>query len=263
MEKKFTNGRQNIMKNDLDRKRKKWNNITKRHIEDYFISHPKHGVKIKEILERYNLNPKRILEIGAFSAKDSRYLALEYPNCEVYAVDLSEKAVEESRRISMSMGVKNHYILQENAFNLSFKENYFDISFHSGFYILFWDNKDILKLFKEQKRITKNFVIIFVHNKYSFIHTLIFWYLANIKKDPLYKIRRYSLKELKSIFNNEEIIEANGIDNYILDITNKFGKGLIGRPILPKFLRNMINNLRLFKRPFFCEIIYIVIKKGR
>ncbi len=150
------------------------------------------------------------------------------------------------------------YLAAADVTNLPFKDGSFDISFHADFYIYF-QNNDILRLFKEQKRVTKDLMIIFVHSKYNG-YRLPFWYQAKIKKDPWYEIRAYSLKELRNIFDDQEILASGGVDSYILDLVNTVGKGFIGRPICPKLLRDRINKIEFFRRPLFWEIIYIVIK---
>jgi ubiquinone/menaquinone biosynthesis C-methylase UbiE len=248
------------MKHNSVKTSKEWDRMAEQHIESFYNLYPRYGVKIKQILEKYEANPMRILEVAAFSAKDSRYLASEFPDCQFYTVDLSQKAIDRTRKVNAEVGLKNLYTLRANAFTLPLKDESFDVSFHADFYVYF-QNSDILRLFKEQKRVTKNLIVIFVHHKYN-AYRLLFWYWAKIKKEPWYEIRAYSLKELKNMFADEEVVTSGGVDSYARNLVNTVGKGFIGRPLCPKFLRDIINKIELLRKPIFWEIIYIVIKVG-
>ena len=248
------------MKRNSTNTSKEWDRIAEKHIESYSNLYPRYGGKIEQILEKYEVKPRRILEVAAFSAKDSRYLASEFPDCEFYTVDFSQEAIDRAKKVNAEAGLKNFYTLRANAFTLPFKDRSFDISFHADFYIYF-QNNDILRLFKEQKRVTRNLMVIFVHSKYN-AYRLLFWYLAKVKKDPWYEIRAYSLKELKNIFDDEEIVASGGVDGYVLNLVNTVGKTFIGRPICPKLFRDKINKIEFLRRPLLGEIIYLVIKVG-
>ena len=211
-------GKATIMRNLINTS-KQWDSIASRHIEAFFTLYPKFGAKIKEILEKYEIKPRRILEIAAFSAKDSRYLASAFPACEFYAIDFSQEATRRATKVNTELEVKNLHILRANAFNLPFKDSSFDISFHSGFYTYVRDNSDLSKLFEEQKRVTKNLIVISGYNKYT-PYALLYWYLANIKRDPWYKIRRYSVKELNAIFANEKIAAIGGVESWALQLVD-------------------------------------------
>lgn len=248
------------MKHSLNKTSKEWDRIAERHIESYSSLYPRCGVKIKQIVQKYEVKPNRILEVAAHSAKDSRYLASEFQDCEFYTVDFSQEAVEWAKKVNTEVGLKNLHTLQANAFTLPFKDRAFDISFHADFYIYF-QNNDILRLFNEQKRVTKDLMVIFVHNKYN-ARRLIFWFLAKIKKDPWWEIRAFSLKELRNIFGDQELLASGGVGSYVLHFVNDFGKWFIGRPICPKFFRDKINKIEFLRGRLFWEIIYIVIKVG-
>ena len=93
-------------------------------------------------------------------------------------------------------------------------------------------------------------------------YRLLFWYLAKTRRDPWYEIRAYSLKELRNIFDDQEIVASGGVGSYILNLVDTVGKGFIGRPICPRFLRDKINKIEFLRRPLFWESIYIAIKVG-
>lgn len=161
---------------------KEWNEIAGLHIDSYSKLHPRYGVEVKEILAKYKIKPRKILEVAAFSAKDSRHLASEFPNCQFYTIDLSQKAANWAQRTNVELGFKNIHAVQANAFTLPFKDKSFDISFNADFYIYFQD-EDVLKLFKEQKRVTRFILATFVQNKYN-VYRLLRRYLTNLMKDP-------------------------------------------------------------------------------
>ena len=150
------------MKRNSTNTSEEWDRIAEKHMESYSNLYPRYGVQIKQILEKYEVKPRRILEVAAFSAKDSRFLASEFPDCEFYTVDFSQEAIDRARKVNAEVGLKNLYTLRANAFTLPFKDRSFDISFHADFYIYF-QNNDILRLFKEQNRVTKDLMLIFVH----------------------------------------------------------------------------------------------------
>lgn len=237
---------------------REWDRLAENHIEGYSNTNPRYGIKMKQIMEEYQAKPRRVLEVAAHSGKDSRYLAGEFQDCEFHTVDFSEKALAWEKRANAEAGLKNIYPLQANAFNLPFKDKAFDVSFNADFYIYFRKN-ELLRLFQEQKRVTKELMVIFVHYKYN-ARRLTFWLLAKTKKDPWWQIGGFSLKELRSIFADQEILATGGVGSYALYFVNDFGKWFIGRPICPKFLRDKINRIEFLQRHPFWEIVYLVIK---
>lgn len=248
------------MKRSVIRTHKEWDRIVEEHIDGYANTNPRYGIKMKQIMEKYEVKPRRVLEVAAHSAKDSRYLASEFQDGEFHTVDFSGKSVEWVKKANAKAGLKNIYPLQANAFNLPFKDRAFDISFNADFYIYFGQN-DLSILLKEQKRVTKDLTVIFVHNKYS-ARRLIFWFLAKTKRDPWWQFKGFSLKELRNIFADQEILATGGVDSYVLRFVNELGETFIGRLICPKFLRDKINRIEFLRRHPFWEIIYLVIKVG-
>lgn len=230
----------------------RWDKEVLNYLDEYHKSIPKHGIVIQNFINKSKNYPKKILEIGAFSCKDSRYLAIQNKSCKVYSVDISSEAVKSAKLISKKLNIKNHFVTRMDAFNLKFKDKEFDITFHSGFFIYFNNNSDINKLLAEQKRITRGHIIIFVHNKYSLLDRIKFfinWFILN---KSLYKIRWWSIKEIeKTCSSYGKIVEEGSIKNWLISVLKYFVK---------KDLSIIENKLKFMNSFVFKRVIYVILK---
>lgn len=204
-------------------KKDTWDNLWDSYIEDYIFSTPKHGIIVENLAKKYEIPLSSTLETGCGSARDSRYLA---NMCNALAMDLSLEPLEIANKISREIPLKGTYtLLQGDVFHLPFSDKRFDVSFNSGLLVCFINDEDIFKILDEQHRVTKGVMVIFVHNKYDIIMSLLFQYLYRIKGEMLYNIRRFSQKEIKEICKKYgNVLEVGACEYSIPIVLNKLRK---------------------------------------
>lgn len=172
----------------------KWNTIF-----DHYQLDTRHAEYINALIEE---NENHILEIGAGSFRDMARLNKLDVDC--HGVDFSIDSVNLAKKLFPKIEDKIHCM---DAFNLQFKEEEFDLTYHNGFWVLFSDEQ-ILKLANEQAKITKRRLIATVHNA----HNINFFnYFEKMKAiDPLYNIRFFMVDEIvelmKKISNKIKVI---------------------------------------------------------
>jgi len=171
----------------------------------------RHAYYVRAIL---NSNEKKIVEMGAGSFRDMGKLNELGIDC--FGFDYSKQAVIMAKNQFPSLA---HKISQQDAFNTSYKDNSFDLSFHNGFWVCFSDNNDIINLIKEQARITKYRIVATVHNAHnkSFVE-----YFNKLKEnDPLYSIRFFEVDEIselmKSVSKKVQVIPVGKGKKYYED----------------------------------------------
>ncbi len=194
------------------------------HIDRYLQSAPRTGF----FIHRHFKNIKTILEIAGGSCRDSGYLASHYS---VTATDFDEKTLRFLKQHRFSKNSLKYIVA--DAFDLCFQENSFDLVFHNGFFIYFND-EDILKMLKEQARISKKYIVIFIHNGEN--EELIKKFREKAEKDKLFEIRFFNKNVIVDIVKNSGIkIKSYGIVKFggFFDVfyKNKFKK------IIPNILK--------------------------
>jgi len=238
-----------------------WNRLARRYLGSFLELCPRYGHQVERILEEWKTGPAQVLEVAAFSGKDSRYLASQFPDSRFYTADLSHEAVARARQANVSAGLSNLHAVRADAFRLPFADRSFDISFSADFYVYFGDG-DIRRLLAEQKRVTKGRVVVFVHHRYN-AYRLVFWCRAWAKgQSPWYNIRAFTLKDMRGIFEGERIVGVGGIDSWVVNLANTVGSGFLGRPVCPRPVREWIGRTAFFRKPLFWEIVYIVVEAG-
>ncbi len=182
-----------------------WSKAWIRHIKNYLKTPPRCGYWLEF------LYPKKykMLEIAGGSCRDSKYLAKK--GYSIIGSDFDEKTLSYLREELFLDGFE---LSKEDAFDFSFKSNKFDLTFSNGFWVLFENDDDITSLIKEQKRITKKYLISFVHNYEN--KKLLKLFKEKSLEDDLYNIRFFSRNEL------ENIIIKSGISYKSISF-NKFG----------------------------------------
>ena len=183
-----------------------WEESWIKHIDGYLNAVPRAGI----FLSNYFKNINTVLEIAGGSCRDSRYLANH--GYAATGSDFDEKTLQYLQKQKFPNDKLKYS--REDAFDLSFQNNSFDLAFHNGFFVLFNTNDTLVTMLKEQERVTKKYIVIFVHNKEN--KNLINFFKEKAKDDDLYKIRFFDKNEI------EEIIQDSGI-NYKEIKTLKFG----------------------------------------
>jgi predicted transcriptional regulator with HTH domain len=191
----------------------KWADIFNHYQQDL-----RHAYYIRAIL---NPNEKKIIELAAGSFRDTGALNDMHIDC--YGIDYSTQAVLLAKKQFPLIADK---LSEQDGFNIKFQDNFFDLSFHNGFWILFSDS-DILKLMQEQARITKYRIVATVHNAHnkSFVE-----YFDRLKmNDPLYQIRFFETDEItelmKTVAKNVKIILVGKGKKYYEDDLINIGLG--------------------------------------
>jgi len=167
-----------------------WEKNWEIYLENYLKACPRLGIFL-EYLFKDTIN--NILEIACGSGRDSVHLARK--GKEVLAVDYEEKVIEKVKMIFQE--VPNISFKVEDAFNLSFKRNTFDLSFHNGFFILFPEDEKLFQLIKEHERVTRKYLVFAVHNRLNKKLAQKFKELSAL--DKLYDVRFFSPEEIINI----------------------------------------------------------------
>jgi ubiquinone/menaquinone biosynthesis C-methylase UbiE len=161
----------------------KWADIFEHYQQDL-----RHAYYIQAMLDAED---RHVLEIGAGSFRDMAELRRRGVDCE--GVDFSQESAQLARQQFPEFSSAIH---QMSAFDMSFADKAFDVSYHNGVWVLF-DDVQIKALAVEQARITRNRMIATVHNAHNrqFVE-----YFDRLKKDdPLYDIRFFEMDELSSL----------------------------------------------------------------
>jgi len=208
----------------LANREKFWEESWMKHLEEYLNAIPRAGI----FLENYFENVSSILEIAGGSCRDSRYLANN--GYKAIGSDFDEKTLQylEEKRFPND---KLKYS-KEDAFHLTFKEKTFDLIFHNGFFIYFHNN-DIYEMLKEQERVAKKYIIIFVQNKEN--KKLVEIFKNKSEEDDLYKIRFFEKDEIVTI------IRKSGIKYKSIKV-KKFG-GVVDRFYNSKSIKKVFPNI--------------------
>lgn len=184
---------------------KNWEISWEEHLDEYLKMPPRTGIFIKY----YFPNIHNCLEIGCGSCRDSIYLAEK--KIRTVASDYTYQVIANVRKRFI---VRNLNYLQADAFELPFKDNAFELVFHNGLFVLFRENKSIIKMISEQLRVSNRHILILIHNMLN--HTLLKRFAEKATKDPIYNIRFFNPKEMV------EILKSCGLKSESIKIY-KFG----------------------------------------
>lgn len=161
----------------------KWSKIF-----DHYQQDLRHAHYIRAVLHAHE---KNILEIAAGSFRDMALLRRSGLNC--HGIDFSGESVA---RAQLNFPDFHEYIQQASAFDLHYADNFFDVSYHNGFWVLFSD-EHIQQLAKEQARVTRGRMIVTVHNAHN---TEFAAYFDRLKKnDPLFDVRFFHQEEITEL----------------------------------------------------------------
>ncbi len=98
---------------------------------------------LKACVEKVGLKDVKVLEIGCGTAIDAYYLT-QFTKAEVFATDISPDAIEVAKEIGKFFGCKIS-LLVDDATNMHFPDNSFDIVFSQGVIEHFEDPKPVMK----------------------------------------------------------------------------------------------------------------------
>ena len=167
---------------------KKWKTIFNHYQQDL-----RHSYYVNSFLES---SDKKVLEMGAGSFRDMANLNKLGVDC--WGTDYSEEAVNLAKEFFPTI---NHKMFQSDAFDMNcIPDKEYDVTFHNGLWVLFNNDEDLFKLAKEQARISKNKIIVTVHNAHNKEFVSYFQKLSN--NDDLYKIRFFTIDEITKILSS-------------------------------------------------------------
>lgn len=165
-----------------------WNGAWKNYF-DHYQQDKRHAYYINAFL---NDDEHKILEMASGSFRDFAELNALHKNC--YAFDYSEQSVSMAKQYFPELKDK---ISIQDAFHTDFADNEFDFSFHNGFWSLFFDDGQIIRLALEQLRITKKRIAFTVHNGHN--KDFIAYFDKLKQNDILYDVRFFTMDEIKNI----------------------------------------------------------------
>ncbi|MEN1957645.1 class I SAM-dependent methyltransferase [Luteimonas changyuni] len=157
-------------------------------IFDHYQNDLRHAYYIHAMLAN---DEHRLLEIGAGSFRDMAELRGRGIDCE--GMDFSLESVERAKRRFPAFASAMHHM---SAFETSYSDNTFDVTYHNGFWVLFPDEQ-ILSLAMEQARITKHRMIVTVHNAHN--AQFVDYFARKKVGDPLYDIRFFEMDEISGL----------------------------------------------------------------
>ncbi len=215
-----------------------WFESWKCHLEQYLQAPPRTGIYIHANFSKIRSS----LEIACGSSRDSIYLAKK--QVEATASDYEDRVIDELKnRFNYS---KLKYV-QADAFKLPFHDNSFDMVFHNGFFVCFYKDQDIKTMLVEQARVSRKYVLFFVHNKLNIGLVNQFNRLA--PSDPIYDIRFFEPNEI------EQIVRDTDIDSRSVRILKFGGKyDMLYSKRIKRFIPNITFPLRTVIIPKLYEM---------
>jgi len=171
-----------------------WSKSWQHHLEEYLARPARTGI----FVYRYCSDISTALEIACGSSRDSIYLA--HKGIKSTASDYNAELIAMLRE---RFTYDNLSYIETNAFNLPFEDNTFDVTFHNGFFIYFSSDDDICLLLREQYRVSKKYILFFVHNKLN--DSLVRRFKKLALNDPIYDARFFTPSEVEDIVHHAGI----------------------------------------------------------
>lgn len=222
-----------------------WGDLLAQNIATYSVGRPKRGQFVHAYLDAHAESPESILELGAFSGKDSLYLQQRYPSCRFIAVDKVSDVALHLKRMGLQACVAD-------ALRLPFSDNSFDVTFQSGLLILF-SNEEARRIIEEQVRVTRRVAFVFAHNQRGLPDRLGAFIKRTVLGKEIYHFRRYTVEELT------EILRSLGLNGLALYHDNAL-RNAIGRTV--PSLTPLIERLGLHKSPYFMNELVLIVWKS-
>ena len=199
---------------------KTWSELLGDNEELYRRSRPKRAMFILDYLKRHcpSLSIESYHEQGAFSGKDIKHIKDCVGEGRFYASDLSVE-------VAGYLGKQGLNALACDAFSLPFRDDTFDLTFHSGLIICF-NNEDALAILREQIRTTAKIAFIFAHNELSWIDRMAALYKAKVQGKDIFNYRRYREEELLEMAGKMGVeAEIYFFDNALVNFVGRnFGR---------------------------------------
>ena len=184
-----------------------WPNLWRKYLDQYLSKPPRTGYWVDA---HFGGNASSFLELGCGSGRDAMYLAKR--GHRVVGSDLDDVTLTE---LQTRFSNETLRFCMQDASNLTFDDNSFDVVYHNGLWVLFEEDELIISMLKEQLRVASKYAVILVHNQEN--HAL----RRQFKKradagDQLYDIRFFTRRSLV------DLIESSGLTYRSLKLM-KFG----------------------------------------
>lgn len=229
-----------IIKNEIGIKSKEEWNKKWEGIFDHYQQDLRNSYYVNAVLSS---NDKKILELGAGSFRDMANL--NELGRDVYGCDYSDLAVNLAKKQFPKYSEK---IFLADSFHMPTENKAYDVTYHNGFWALF-DDEAILSLAKEQSRITKNKMIVTVHNAHN--ESFVNYFNQLSEKDNLFQIRFFTIGEISELMSetceNIKIVPVGKGKHFFED--KLINEGFTHPELLNKFFEiSKLDNLETSER---------------
>ncbi|MET4728967.1 hypothetical protein ABIE09_002779 [Lysobacter enzymogenes] len=197
-----------------------WDNLFDENIGRYRRARPKRGQFLEEFLQGKGIRPESILEMGAFSGKDIRYLSQRFGSAFCCSLD-KERAVFDAAAVVATSCVA------ADAFRMPFRDRAFDLTFHSGLIVVF-DDAQSAKIVQEQVRVTSKYAVVFAHNRWNVLDVAVSA-LKRTRGDSLFRYRRFTKGLLRNMApDGTEVVALGYVDNMLVNLAHRRAPRLAG-----------------------------------
>ncbi len=197
-----------------------WDNLFDENIGRYRRARPKRGQYLADFLHANGIQPESILEMGAFSGKDVRYLSQRFERALCCSLD-KERAVFDAAAVADTSCVV------ADAFRMPFCDRAFELSFHSGLIIVF-DDAQSARIIQEQVRVTSKYAVVFAHNRWNALDVAVSTF-KRIRGDSLFRYRRFTKALLRAMAPaGTEVVALEYVDNMLVNLANRRAPRLVG-----------------------------------
>ncbi|WP_264553423.1 class I SAM-dependent methyltransferase [Flavobacterium sp. N2038] len=183
--------------------------------------------RVITLIDEYNLNPKKVLEIGSSAGYRINALKSRYKECEVYGIDPSEKAIEYGRRHFSDVN-----FIHGTADNLESLENHSIDIVIVGFVFYVIDRDILFKVISEIDRVLKNGGILIIvdffsekslKNVYEHINEFTAFSFKQNYEEIFTSSKLYYLLDKSTWNHTEKVLDAtdNYYDKYSISLLKK------------------------------------------
>lgn len=213
----------------------RWDALFDANMALYRGARPKRAQYVLDFLVSSGLSPASILEMGAFSGKDIRYLAEKIPDALCCGLD-------KERGVFDALASRTTSCVVADAFHMPFRDRAFDISFHSGLIIVFDDLRSA-DIIREQLRVTSGYAFVFGHNRWNMVDILVAMG-KRLRGNSLFRYRRFSKGLLRTMApEGSTVVRIEYVDNMLLNLVRRRAPRLAGAVSgLARLANTMLSN---------------------
>lgn len=190
-----------------------WGQLFDANIDTYRGARPKRAEYVLDFIRSSGCDAHSILEMGAFSGKDIRYLAERLKESLCCSLDREYGVFDQAARDATSCVVAD-------AFHMPFRDGAFRITFHSGLIVVF-DDRQASAIIGEQLRVTSGYAIVFAHNRWNFFDVMVSA-IRRMRGNSLFRYRRFTKGLLRNLVPADAtIVRISYVDNMLINFTRR------------------------------------------